>query len=63
MFYLFFYIVPINYCIIIIFMLQLLFMSERIYLLIDNIVNKLMKNVNIINIIIKKIYIRVLKNY
>ena len=44
-------------------MLQLLFMSERIYLLIDNIVNKLMKNVNIINIIIKKIYIRVLKNY
>ena len=63
MFYLFFYIVPINYCIIIIFMLQILFMSERIYLLIDNIVNKLMKNVNIINIIIKKIYIRVLKNY
>ena len=27
-------------------MLQLIFMSERIYLLIDNIVNKLMKNVN-----------------
>ena len=46
MLYLSFYTVPINYCIIIIFMLQLLFMSERIYLLIDNIVNKLMKNVN-----------------